>query len=309
MISTKQLIYALAVEKTLHFKRAAESCNISQSALSTALHELEKQLGFQLFERDNKKVLVTPIGRQVLEKAREVKTTLDEIKQLADSQKAPLSFAMTVGVIPTVGPYLLPKILPKLREQYPDLKLQIIEEQSHVLVDLVRRGEIDTAILALPFPCEGLLTFEFWKEDFYWVTHKDNEGADREEVSSEDFDPESLMLLKDGHCLKDQALAVCQLANTGNRFSVGATSLNTIMPMVAANMGSTLIPAMAQEQLLNANHDLRAVHLNEPGPHRTLAFILRPNYAGLNSIEQLMKLCETEMRKLQDEHQAQSTAN
>lgn len=299
MISTKQLIYALAVEKTLHFKKAAETCNISQSALSTALHELEKQLGFQLFERDNKKVLVTPIGRQVLDKARQIKQTLDEIKQLADSQKAPLSFAMTIGVIPTIGPYLLPKLLPRLTTEYPHLKLKIIEEQSHTLVEMVRQGEIDTAILALPFPCDGLLTFEFWKEDFYWVTHEDDPNANLTEVESKDFDPETLMLLKDGHCLKDQALAVCKLADNGGRFSVGATSLNTIMPMVAAKMGTTLIPNMAREQLISSNGKLKAVHLNEPGPHRTLAFILRPNYAGLNSIEKLMAICEKEMQSIQ----------
>jgi transcriptional regulator, LysR family len=141
MISTKQLIYALAVEKTLHFKKAAEACNISQSALSTALNELEKQLGLQIFERDNKKVLITPVGRQVLDKARQVKTTLEELRQLADSQKEPLSFPITIGVIPTIGPYLLPRILPTLTRQYPKLKLQIIEDQSHVLVDMVRKAK------------------------------------------------------------------------------------------------------------------------------------------------------------------------
>lgn len=295
MISTKQLVYALAVEKHLHFKKAAETCNISQSALSTALHELEKQLGLQLFERDNKKVLVTPIGRQVLEKARVVKNTLDEIKQLADSQKSPLSFSMTIGVIPTIGPYLLPKILPRLTEQYPDLQLKIVEEHSHTLVDMVRQGEIDTAILALPYPCDGLLSFEFMQEDFFWVTSADDPKAKKDSVNSKDFDPETLMLLKDGHCLKDQALAACKLSSSGAQFSVGATSLSTIMPMVAAKMGTTLVPDMAREQLIGQNSKLKAVHLNEPGPHRTIAFILRPNYAGLNSIETLIKLCKSEM--------------
>jgi LysR family hydrogen peroxide-inducible transcriptional activator len=261
------------------------------------LNELEKQLGFQVFERDNKKVLVTPIGHQVLEKARAVKNTLDEIKQLADSQKAPLSFEMTIGVIPTIGPYLLPKILPKLTSKYPDLKLQIIEEQSQTLVEMVRQGEIDTAILALPFPCDGLLSFEFWQEDFFWVTQSKDPRASQSEIGSEEFDAEKLMLLKDGHCLKDQALAVCKLAGIGNRFSVGATSLNTIMPMVSAGMGTTLIPGMARKQLIADNPNLSAIHLNEPGPHRTLAFILRPNYAGLNSIEQLIALCKSEMEK------------
>ena len=170
MISIKQLTYALAIEKTLHFKRAAELSNISQSALSTALHELEKQLGLQIFERDNKKVLITPVGTQVLERARNILLEVEGLQHLADSQRAPLSFPMTVGVIPTICPYLLPRVFPLLNQRYPQSQLNIIEDQSHVLVEMVRRGEIDTAILALPFPCEGLLCMEFWQEDFYWVT-------------------------------------------------------------------------------------------------------------------------------------------
>ena len=150
MISIKQLTYALAVEKTLHFKKAAELSNISQSALSTALHELEKQLGLQIFERDNKKVLVTPVGKRVLEKARDIMLQVEDLQHLADSQRAPLSFPMTIGAIPTICPYLLPRIFPLLNQRYPDGHLNIVEEQSHVLVDMVARGEIDTAILALP---------------------------------------------------------------------------------------------------------------------------------------------------------------
>lgn len=297
MISTKQLIYALAVEKTLHFKKAAEACNISQSALSTALNELEKQLGLQIFERDNKKVLITPVGRQVLDKARQVKTTLEELRQLADSQKEPLSFPITIGVIPTIGPYLLPRILPTLTRQYPKLKLQIIEDQSHVLVDMVRKGEIDTAILALPFATQGLLSFDFWEEDFYWVTHTDDPLANQEQITSTEFDQQALLLLKDGHCLKDHALAACKFSVTSQPFSVGATSLNTIMPMVAAGMGTTMVPEMALDQLVRPHPELRAVHLNESSPHRTIAFLVRPGYAALNSIERLMVLFKRTLEK------------
>src|SRR5690554_4209285 len=159
MISLKQLNYALAVAQTRHFKKAAEQCAISQSALSTAISELESQLGTQLFERDNKKVLVTPVGEQILARAMAIKVELDDIHRLAQAGKQPLSYPMSMGVIPTIGPYLLPKVLPVVRDRYPDFRLAITEEQSHILVDKVRSGELDTAVLALPYPHDGLLAF------------------------------------------------------------------------------------------------------------------------------------------------------
>jgi len=287
MISLKQLTYALAVEKHLHFKRAAESCSVSQSALSTALNELEKQLGLQIFERDNKKVLVTPIGRQVLKKAQRIKLQLDDLYKLADAQRSELSYPMSIGIIPTVAPYLLPIVLPELTRQYPQLELNIVEEQSHILVDKVRRGEIDTAILALPFACDGLLTFEFWQEDFYWITHRDEMPPDCTEITADKLEQSKLMLLQDGHCLKDQALSACKLPNDAQH-SVDATSLNTLIQLVASKLGTTLVPEMALAQLIENNSFLSQAHLNEPGPHRRIAFIVRPNYAGVNNIERLM---------------------
>jgi len=287
MISLKQLNYALAVEKNLHFKRAAESCSVSQSALSTALNELEKQLGFQIFERDNKKVLVTPIGRQVLEKAQLIKLQLDDLYKLADTQRSQLSYPMSIGIIPTIAPYLLPIVLPELTKQYPQLELKIFEEQSHVLVDKVRRGEIDTAILALPYACDGLLSFEFWEEDFYWITHSDEMQTGCTEITSDELEQSKLMLLQDGHCLKDQALSACEFPSDAQH-SVGATSLNTLIQLVAGKLGTTLIPEMALEQLIEHNSLLSQARLSEPGPHRRIAFVVRPNYTGVNNIELLM---------------------
>lgn len=292
MITIKQLNYALAVEKTLHFKKAAELCNISQSALSTALHELEKQLGLQIFERDNKKVLITPVGKQVLDKARQILLQVEDLLHLADSQRTALSFPLTVGVIPTICPYLLPRVLPTLSERYPQAQLNIVEDQSHVLVDMVRRGEIDTAILALPFPCEGLLTMEFWQEDFYWVARKENKYARKKEISSKQLDQCDLMLLKDGHCLKDQVLEACKLPEQAANQGFGATSLNTLIQMVLGKLGTTLIPEMAIDALIPQHGELAAVHLKEPGPHRRIAFIFRPNYTRTSSIEALMTLCK-----------------
>lgn len=295
MISLKQLYYALAVEKTLHFKKAAEACNVSQSALSTAINELEKQLGVTLFERNNKQVLVTNNGLLILNKAKRVKIEIDDLLQISQTNKQPFFNSMTIGVIPTIGPYLLPKVLPELRKQYPDFKLKIIEEQSHVLVDMVRNGDIDAAILALPFNIDGLMKFDFWQEDFYWVSHKDECSSQRKEISSEELEIEKLMLLKDGHCLKDHALAACSLQNQKQESDFNSASLHTLIQMVAGKLGSTLVPQMALDQLIYNESELRAIHLNEPGPHRTISLIIRPNYVRTNEITLLKELFNAQL--------------
>ncbi len=292
MISIKQLKYALAVEKTLHFKKAAEQCHISQSALSTALNELEKQLGLKVFERDNKKVLVTPVGKQVLDKARGILLEVEELQYLADSQRAPLSYPMTIGIIPTIAPYLLPKMMPLIQRQYPDAELNIVEDQSHVLVDLIRRGEIDAGVLALPYDCDGLLSMEFWEEDFYWIAPAGQEHTKQKEISSAEVSEGRLLLLQEGHCLKDQILEVCKFAEQRANEGVSATSLYTLIQMVKGGLGSTLIPEMAREELMAEETSLASVHLKEPGPHRRIAFILRPNYTRMSSIEALIDICK-----------------
>lgn len=284
MISIKQLYYALAVEKTLHFKKAAEACNVSQSALSTAINALEKQLGITLFERNNKQVLVTDKGQLVLNKARKVKLEVEDILQISHTSNQLFSTAMTLGVIPTIGPYLLPKVLPTLRKKYPDFKLKIIEEQSHVLVDMLRKGDIDAAILALPFAIDGLMRFDFWQEDFYWVSHKDKCPNQMQEITSEELELDTLMLLKEGHCLKDHALAACSMQNKKQDTDFDSASLHTLIQMVAGKLGSTLAPQMALDQLIYNESELRAIHLNEPGPHRIISLIIRPNYVRTDEI-------------------------
>lgn len=290
MISLKQLHYALAIEKTLHFKKAAEACNVSQSALSTAINELEKQLGVTIFERNNKQVLVTHNGQLILDKAKRVKLELDELLQIAQGNKQAFASPMTIGVIPTIGPYLLPKVLPEVRKQYPNFKLKIIEEQSHTLVEKVRTGEIDAAILALPYAIEGLMNFDFWQEDFYWICHKDECPQKVNEITSEELEIDKLMLLKEGHCLKEHALAACSLQNRKQDADFDSASLHTLVQMVAGKLGTTIVPHMALDQLTYNESELRAIHLNEPGPHRTIALIIRPNYVRSNELSILQNI-------------------
>lgn len=295
MVSFKQLKYAVAVDKERHFKRAAEACSVSQSALSSAIAELEHQLDVQLFERDNKRVLVTPIGEQILDKAREILAQVEQLRQLPQQDQQPLSYPMALGVIPTVGPYLLPKVLPQVREQYPDFQLSIVEEQSHRLVERVRRGELDAAIIALPYPLEGLSVTEFWSEDFYLVAHREEPIAARSEVSAADLNMQNLLLLKDGHCLKDHAMAACRLKIQPVNETLGHTSLYTLIQMVAGRMGTTLVPEMALHRLLADSSELAAVHLDEPGPHREIAMVSRYNYSGRSNIQALTGLFKQQL--------------
>jgi LysR family hydrogen peroxide-inducible transcriptional activator len=295
MISLKQLHYALAIEKTLHFKKAAEACNVSQSALSTAINELEKQLGTTIFERNNKQVLVTNNGQLILNKAKKVKLELDELLQISQNNKLPFASPMTIGVIPTIGPYLLPKVLPEVRKRYPNFKLKIIEEQSHILVDMVRSGDIDAAILALPYSIEGLMSFNFWQEDFYLVCHKDDCSNKVQEITSEELEIEKLMLLKEGHCLKEHALTACRFQNKKQDSDFDSSSLHTLIQMVAGKLGTTLVPQMALDQLIHNESELRAIHLNEPGPHRTIALIIRPNYVRTNELTILKDIFTKEL--------------
>ncbi|MBR9909913.1 MAG: LysR family transcriptional regulator [Gammaproteobacteria bacterium] len=295
MITFKQLSYALAVEKTRHFKQAAAECAISQSALSTAIAELESQVGLQLFERDNKRVLVTPVGEQFLARAREIKILLDDLYRFSAAERAPLSSPLGLGVIPTIGPYLLPRVLPAVRRQYPDLQLRIQEDQSHVLVEKVRSGELDTAVLALPYDLAGLHAFEFWQEDFYLVTYPGSHLAAHKQVSSEMLRDEPLLLLQDGHCLKDHALAACKFQPAEVTRSVSGTSLYTLLQMVAGGLGSTFVPEMAVAQLTGGSQEYRLAQLTEPGPHRRLALISRLNYAGADNLLLLGKLFRAQL--------------
>ena len=200
MITLRQLEFALAVAKHRHFKRAAEDCNISQSALSLGIAELEKQLDTQIFERNNKQVLITPIGEDILTRAQRVFSEVNDLTTRAHSHQSPLAYPMTVGIIPTIAPYLLPKVLPALREHYPEFRMTIVEQQTERLLEQVRYGHIDTAIIALPYAVDGLHTFEFWAEDFFAVFPKDDVHAKLKTINADELATANLMLLGEGHC-------------------------------------------------------------------------------------------------------------
>lgn len=290
MISLKHIKYALAVADHGHFKRAAEACAISQSALSSAISDMETQLGFQVFERDNKRVLVTNLGKEVLTRARKIHLDVQDLHALASKVNAPMSGKVYMGMIPTIAPYLLPKILPSIHQKYPNLNLVIDEDQSEVLVNRVKNGAIDCAVLALPYDCEGLLTLPFWQENFYLVAHKDDRLSQQPSVNTSEINLEHLLLLEDGHCLKDHALSACQLKPEQLDVEVRANSLATLINLVSNKMGTTFVPQIALSEVLGHQPNLVAIKLDEAGPHRELALILRPSYPGFDNVERLKTL-------------------
>ena len=287
MITLRQLEFALAVAKHRHFKRAAEECNISQSALSLGIAELEKQLDTQIFERNNKQVLITPIGDEILVRAQRVFSEINDLTTRAQSHQTPLAYPMTVGMIPTIAPYLLPKVLPELKAQYSNFRMTVVEQQTERLLEQVRYGHIDTAIIALPYPVDGLHTFEFWQEDFFAVFPSDDSLADLKTISSDQLSTANLMLLGEGHCLTDQALNVCSFDRDEFKSNFSDASLNTLIQMALAGMGTTLIPEMALQQVRRQNNDVATIPLTEKGPHRRIAFVTRLNYARVDDVNLL----------------------
>ena len=297
MLTFKQIDYALAVGKNLHFKKAADECYVSPSTLSNAITELETQLGVKIFERNNKKVIVTSLGHEILSKAKKIKLEVKNIHELAQHNVDGLSSSLSIGIIPTISPYFLPLVLPKIQKEFSNLQLKIEEGQSQILTNRVKEGDLDMAILALPYDLQDLMSFKFWEEDFFWVSHSQNKNAGKSEIRASELEHSELMLLEDGHCLKDHILDACNI-DSSSQYSLKASSLNTLIQLVKGKMGTTLVPEMALKELVGNKKDLSISHLDEPGPHREIALITRPNYAGMENVKMLVDFFGNSLKEL-----------
>ena len=297
MITIKQIGYALKVAANLHFRKAADECFVTPSTLSNAITEMEKQLGFQVFERDNRKVMVTNLGADFIKKAQLIKLQLEDIKKISELQSEPLSHRLSVGIIPTISPFFIPMVLPKLTIEYPKLKLQLEEAQSEVLINRVKTGDLDMAILALPYDLKGMIAFKFWEEDFFWVSKANDKRSKVDKIKARDLKTSELILLEDGNCLKDHVLAACEISESFQH-SFRASTLTTVIQLVKGGMGTTVIPKMAISQLLNSDPELTSSRLNEKGPHREIAIVIRPNYTGRKDVEVLLSLFSRQLMTL-----------
>ncbi len=243
----RQLQYFLALTEHRHFGHAAEACFVSQSAFSHAIRELEDTLGAQLVDRTNRSVVVTNIGRDVAVQARLCLQDAEALLEIAQSVTQPLSGKLVLGVIPTIAPFVLPKIIPLLRRSYPELQLYLHEDKTAALEDALTEGVIDAAMLALPWPLRNATTLELFNDPFHLAYCRGTELIDPDNFRINRLTSQSVLLLEDGHCLRDHALSACSISNidTVNRFA--ASSLLTLVEMVDADLGVTFIPEMAIE--------------------------------------------------------------
>jgi LysR family hydrogen peroxide-inducible transcriptional activator len=291
MLSTRQLRYFDALARHQHFGRAAEHCGVSQPALSMQISELEATLGIALIERRARGIVLTETGREIARRAANVLQDLRDMSSYAAECQAVLSAPLRLGVIPTIAPYMLPRLLLMLRDQHPDLLLQIRESQTQVLVEELASGALDLLVLALPVERADLTTKALRADRFLLAVPPDHPVAKRARISAELIRDQRLLLLEEGHCLRDQALAVCDLRPSGRADTFGASSLATVVQMVAAGLGLTLLPeiAVAQE---TARSDVRLLRFAEPEPKRTLGLAWRKTSARQRDFKALGRLIQ-----------------
>ena len=288
-----ELKYIVAVARERHFGRAAEACFVSQPTLSVAIRKLEDELGVTIFERGGSEVGVTVIGQTLVSQAQKVLEESANLKELARHGNDPLAGALRVGVIHTIGPYLLPKLVPWHISCTPQMPLVLQENFTVKLIELLRQGEIDCAILALPLPEAGLATRALYDEPFVVVIPASHPWANRKSVSAEDLKQQNMLLLGSGHCFRDQVLEVCPelsrfaAASEGIQRTFEGSSLETIRHMVAAGIGITVMPLTSVPESERNNTLLRYIKFDKPVPDRRVVLAWRKSYPRMVAIETL----------------------
>jgi LysR family hydrogen peroxide-inducible transcriptional activator len=274
-MNLKDLKYLVALADTGHFGKAAERTFVSQPTLSAQLKKLEEYLGVKLVERQPKNVQLTEVGKQVVVRARRMLDEGDEIIALARSNTDPFAGKLKVGLIPTIGPYLLPRVMLKVRKALPHLGLMLYEYQTEPLLRRVRDGEIDMAVLALPVGHDGMESRALYQESFSVALPANHPLAAKSAIKVADLKGHTLLLLEDGHCLRDQALEVCSRIEVREAEDFRATSLETLRQMVIAGLGITLLPETAVEGPFNSQRGLAIRQFARPIPSRTVGAVWR----------------------------------
>jgi LysR family hydrogen peroxide-inducible transcriptional activator len=270
----KQLQYLVALHDHGHFGRAADSCFITQSTLSASLRELETLLGSTLVERTRRVVRFTQLGHRIVAKARRVLHEAEELADMARAEREPLTGELRMGVIPTIAPFLLPSLLPQLRAEWPDLKLYLREETSQAACDSLQRGQLDCVLLAMPFGCGDADVEELFDDDLLVAFPRAEEPAGAA-VGPDDIAAGRLLLLEDGHCLKDHALSACNRPELRASATMMGTSLHTLVQMVDNGLGVTMVPRMAIDAGLLAGTHVAVRPLEADHASRRIALIWR----------------------------------
>jgi LysR family hydrogen peroxide-inducible transcriptional activator len=286
-----ELKYIVAVARAKHFGHAAESCFVAQPTLSVAIKKLEDELGVTLFERGGSEVSVTPVGAQIVAQAERVLEQTAAIKELAKQNKDPLAGPLRLGVIYTIGPYLLPPLVKNLIDNVPQMPLVLQENFTVKLLELLRQGELDAAIMALPLPDHGMLMQTLYDEPFVVATPRTHPWAKRREIPADDLKAETMLLLGSGHCFRDQVLEVCpemaRFSSPGNGMqrTFEGSSLETIRHMVASGIGLTVLPRASVRDMDDPNGMLAFVPFSAPAPSRRVVIVWRKSFTRRAAIE------------------------
>jgi len=278
-MNIRALQYFVKLAELKHFSKAADACFVSQPTLSTQIKKLEAELGVQLVERSPKNIMLTPVGQEIADRARLVLSDIDQIKAVARRSGNPADGVLRLGLFPTLAPYLLPHVVPGLRKKYPNLRLQLAEDKTEDILRMLRQGELDAALLALPINDEGMDVEILFEEPFVLALPGDHALVNKETITIDDLQGAELLLLDEGHCLRDHALEVCALADAHERVDFHATSMETLRQMVAAEVGITLMPVLSVKPPIAATDNVVIRRFKSPAPSRTIALVWRGSSA------------------------------
>ena len=296
-MNIRDLSYIIAVAETGHFGHAAERCYVSQPTLSGQIKKLEQQLGVAIFERTNRKVEITAVGEEIVEHARQIMVEAETIKTLANSYQDPMAGPLRIGAIPTLSPYIMPLILSPLKNRYPQTRLALSEEQTDHLVRRLKHHEIDAALLATEEKDPELESLPLFIEPFWVAFPSDHHFYQKESICANDLKKESLLLLAKGHCLSDQARSICNMAQqaaTGGMADLRASSLETLIQLVGAGYGVTLLPALAMGGTWTSGQGVVAQPLSDGSANRTVSLVYRksfPRQQALQAVSQIIWDC------------------
>ncbi len=283
-MNLQDLRYLVAVADKRHFGKAARACFVSQPTLSMQLKKLEEFLGVQLFERSNKQVVVTSVGKQLVEDARDIVQRADSFIETARTLQNPLVGEIKIGAFPTLAPYMFPKIVPSIIKSFPELKLFLIEEKTDELVAQLLSRKIDAALLAFPITEPSLEHTNVLKDPFLLAVPRGHALANRKRIATKNLAGESLLLLEEGHCLRNQALDICSLVDVSERQDFRATSLETLRQMVVAGMGATLMPKLA---IGKNDKNITYIPFKAPTPARTVGLFWRKNSSRVSLFREI----------------------
>lgn len=278
-MNIRDLRYLVAVAEHRHFGRAAEACFVSQPTLSTQIRKLEEQLGVQLIERQPRRIMLTPVGMEIVARARQILHEVEQIRRVARSARDPKAGTIRLGAFPTLAPYLLPHVLGPVRQRFPELKLLLVEEKTDELLHGLHAGRLDIAIMAEPVQDAALHAEPLFTEPFLLATPNGHPLAGRRDLEPDDLQGAQLLLLSEGHCLRDQALEICQLAGASEWANFRATSLEMLRQMVAAEVGITLLPLLSVQPPVPRTANISLTPFAKDAPVRRISMFWRRSSA------------------------------